>query len=46
MKETLPGSHIFPPNLEKICLISEAVLFLLSVIVLTIIATQPGPYHS
>jgi len=43
---TLPGSHIFHPNFENICLIFEAVLFLLSVRTCIIIATQPGAYHS
>ena len=35
-----------PPNLENACLTSETVLFLLSDIASTKIATPPGPYPS
>gem|GEM_PF-2392557 len=46
IQATLPGSHIFQPNFENICLIFAAVLFLLSVKTCITIATQPGAYHS
>jgi hypothetical protein len=43
LKLTLPVSPKFPPFLEKIDLISDAVLFLLSVKASTIKAVPNGP---
>jgi hypothetical protein len=44
--ETAPDSPMFPPHFEKILRMFETVLFLLSVSVDTMRATQPGAYHS
>ena len=41
--ETDPSVPKFPPYFENACLTSETVLFLLSVMVSTKIATPPGP---